>query len=517
MRYRVRASSGAPVTVDYSPTSESIHLLPRDTIVVPAERRIDSNGNERVRISSPAGWLSAGDLEPAEPAASLKLDYETFKNCHRTIAPGDHYGLDFPIGVELLREFGAGFLTAAFRAAGSIAPDNRVTEIVRLEPIVLMGASERAFLTVAYAKPEPGLHTELFAKFPPPDTDYKFGLSVMSHGEVEMARLSGQRNLPVPVAKCYFADYCSGTTNYILITERIAFGTPPIEPAYRKGRDHLIAGVQEHYRVLAKALAGLVAAHKTGALGYDLENIFPFARAARDFHPIANPELNIDRLIDFIARVAPQLFVAETTTPEFLKQWREDVLFGLAHTDAVSAYLHGNVDYTGLCHPNLNIDNAWYWRDATGELKVGLIDWGGVGQMSIAQAFCGMLMMPDPDLYLELRRDVMATFIREYAAKGGLPLDPDELLFQYKAAVFSSAIGTIVSVVAGYLPGFPEDDYKTMADRYDPRLQDSGLSSAIVWIDIMLREWLEDVTPGDACRRIVAQGPTAMPLTAPSP
>ncbi len=70
----------------------------------------------------------------------------------------------------------------------------------------------------------------------------------------------------MPVAKCYFADYCSGTTNYILITERIGYGTAPIEPAYRKGRDHTVPEVGEHYRVLAKAQARLVAAHKTGTL-----------------------------------------------------------------------------------------------------------------------------------------------------------------------------------------------------------------------------------------------------------
>ncbi len=112
-------------------------------------------------------------------------------------------------------------------------------------------------------------------------------------------------------------------------------------------------------------------------------------------------------------------------------------------------------DYTGLCHPNLNIDNAWYWRNGAGELQAGLIDWGGAGQMSIAQAFCGMLMMPDPYMYLELRDDVMATFIAEYAAKGGLLLDPAKLLFQYKAAVFSVAIGIIVTVVAVICPVSP--------------------------------------------------------------
>ncbi len=162
MRHRVKADSGATVTAGLSPTSQAIHRLPHGTVVVCAEN--GANG-ERVRIGSPAGWLDACDLEPAEPVPSLILDYEVFKDCHRNIAPGDHYGIDFPISVDLLREFGAEFLTSAFRAAGTIASDNRVTEIVELKPIVLLGASESAFLTVAYALPEPGPHTELFVKF----------------------------------------------------------------------------------------------------------------------------------------------------------------------------------------------------------------------------------------------------------------------------------------------------------------------------------------------------------------
>src|SRR6185312_2522663 len=197
------------------------------------------------------------------------------------------------------------------------------------------------------------------------------------------------------------------------------------------------------YRALSTALARLVAAHKLGALGHEIETTFPFARAARNFDPIPDAEAKIDRLIDFIGRVAPQLFVEAGTNPEFLRRWRADLLFGLEHKDAVVAYLHQNVDYTGLCHPNLNIDNAWFWRDPAGELHVGLLDWGGVGQMSIAQALSGMLMMPDPDIHLRLVRDVIATFVSEYADKGGMALDPEELLFQYKASVYSTAICTI--------------------------------------------------------------------------
>jgi len=493
------------VTSGCAPASNIIHHLPQGTIVLSAESVVDDHDGERVRISSPAGWLDAENLEAAGPAASLQLDFGVFAEKHEQPAPGDEYGLIFPFTIEGLRAAGAEFLTAAFRAAGTISPDNEVTEIVELRRLGINGASENAFLTVAYAKPEPELQAELFVKFPPADMHFKFGLSTMPHGEVTMMRLSSANTLPVAMAKYYYGDHAAATSNYILITGRIAFGVDPIEPAYRKGRDDAIPEIDDHYRVLTEALAKLVAAHKTGALGYDMEEHFPFARAARDFHPVQNPEVNIDRLIDFIARVAPQLFVAEATSMEFLKQWREDLLFGLANKDAVIAYLHKNVDYTGLCHPNLNVDNAWFWRDAAGELQVGLLDWGGAGQMSIAQALSGMLMMPNPDIYLRLRRDVIETFISAYAKNGGLKLDLDELLFQYKASLFSTAIWILVGILVNYLPQFSDADYATMKDRYDERLLKSEMVSAIIWIDNILREWLDGMTPGEACRRIVSQ------------
>lgn len=503
-RYRIGSVGGATVTHDCSPSSMVLHHLAQDTLVVSAEVRDDVDGGQRVRISSPAGWLDADVLEPADPAPRYNLDFETFSQRHLTVVPGDHYGLAFPFTIEALREFGAEFLTRAFRAAGVIAEDNAVTEIVELKRLGVIGASENALLTVAYAKAEPGLHTDLFVKFPPAEPGHKFGLSPMSHGEVEMMRFSSRSALPIEMAKYYFADHSAHTLNYILITERVRFGEAPIEPAYRKAYDQFVPEIDEHYQVLAKSLARLVAAHKTGAMGYDVESAFPFARAARDFAPIENAETLVDRLIDFVSRVAPHLFVAETTQPAFLKAWREDVLFGLEHKDAVIAYLNTNVDYTGLCHPNLNVDNAWFWRDDAGQLHAGLLDWGGAGQMSIAQAISGMVMMPDPRTYTRLRQDIIATFIKEYSESGGPLLDFDELNLQCKAAIFSTAVCTILTIIVNLLPRFTDDEYRAMKDQSDDKLQNTSMIAAIIWIDNTLREWLEDVTPADACRRIVA-------------
>ena len=504
-RYKVKAGAAASVAADCGALSNAVHQLPQETLVVCAEARSDGRGGRRVRISSPAGWVRADDLEPAAPPPSLMLDWEIFQERHQQLAPGDAYGLEFPFTLDMLRAFGAEFLTEAFRASGAMPADNRVTEIVALRPLDVQGASDNAFLTVAYEKPDPELATDLFVKLPSDSMGHKFALSAMSHGEVEIARLSRKGIVPVRMANYYYGDFSSATTNYILITEKIKFGVAPIEAAYRKGYDHEVPEAAEHYRALTKALARLVAAHKTGAMGYDLEEIFPFARAARNFRPLASPEIKIDRLIDFIGRIAPQLFVAEATDPAFLQQWRQDLLFGLDNKDAVIAFLHDDVDYTGLCHPNLNVDNAWYWREPSGELQVGLLDWGGAGQMSIGQALSGMLMMPEPHTYLPLVREMIALFVTEYEKNGGLALDVDELLFHYKASLFSTAIWIILDILTDMLFQFSEDDYASMKDRFDVRLQESGLCSGIVWIDNILRDWLDELTPGDVCRRIVAQ------------
>lgn len=430
-------------------------------------------------------------------------DRATFDELHLTVAPGDHYGLEFPISPAMLAEFGPSFLTRAFRASGVLSADNEVTEIA-LKPITVHGASERALLTVAYARHEPGLRTELFAKFPPAGPDHKFGLARMGGGEVTIQRFARDVGLPVTLPEYYFGDFCERTTNYILITEQIPFGVSPVEPAHRKAYDHEIRDVDAHYRLLAQSLAKLVAAHKRGDLGPDVDTLFPPGGATRDFHPIPNAPERIDRLIKFVSQTAPHLFIAEASDPAFLARLRSDLLFGLENKDAILSYLHQNNDYTGLCHPNLNVDNAWYWRDPSGELHAGLLDWGGAGQMSVAQALSSMMMMPEPEKYCGLVELVFATFLEKLAEGCGIALDPDELRLQYKASLFSTAIHSIITIVVDACAMIPDDAWTSMPNRFDPLLLDSGMIATVIWIDNILREWRDDITPGDACRQIMA-------------
>lgn len=504
MRCRVLPARGTALRAGPGAGQAAIRRLDAGTPVLIAELAEDDRGGQSARLASPAGWVDARDLDPLGPAATLRLDYPTFVERHLRRAAGDRYGLCFPFTLEQLGEAGPAFLTEAFRASGAIAADNRVTAIEMLKPLGIPGASENALLTVAYARAEPGLSTELFVKVPPADLAHKFRLSSHSEGEVVMSRLSRERDLPVAIPTCYFGDYCTETTNYLLITERIAFGQGGIEPAHRKGYDHQVPDIAEHYRVLAAAQARLVAAHKAGALGDDIEAILPFPRAARNFDPIPDAADRIARLVHFVGTTAPHLFLAEAREPAFLARWAEDLAFGLEHKNAVIAALHADVDYTGLCHPNLNIDNAWFWRDEGGALHAGLLDWGGAGQLSIAQALSGMMMMPEPERHIDLVELVLDTFVAGLAAAGGPALDRGRLLLQYKASLYSTAIWTIVEMLVDHLTLFSDEDWRAMASCRDPRLLDSGFCTVVIWIDNILREWHHGPNPADACRALMA-------------
>jgi len=90
-----------------------------------------------------------------------------------------------------------------------------------------------------------------------------------------------------------------------------------------------------------------------------------------------------------------------------------------------------NPDYVGYAHPNLNIDNAWWWEDPEKKcLDCGVLDWGGFMakpvalhlQMSLFAGECGLLDAHGDGL--------LRMFIDECAGAGGPRLDLEELKLQ---------------------------------------------------------------------------------------
>jgi hypothetical protein len=196
---------------------------------------------------------------------------------HPPAVSGEHTGVSFPTSLDNLLAQGAGFLTRAFHATGAIAPDNSVREIVSHQEFFGGGMGRKLWLTLRYARDEPGLHSDLFVKFPREFGDPLRDLfGPLMAPEVRFALLSMRPDFPITVPKCYFADHDPATISSILITERIAYGQGNILPCPDKCMDYLLDNPLPYYRALTIDMARLAGAHKAGRLGDDLPDQFPF-------------------------------------------------------------------------------------------------------------------------------------------------------------------------------------------------------------------------------------------------
>ena len=416
----------------------------------------------------------------------------------------------FPTSIEALLAMGPDFLTDAFRASGVLANDNAVVAITGVEEFFGGGMGRKLLLTVAYRTPSPDLHCALFAKFPRDFGDPLRDLfTPIMASEVRFALLSRQPDFPIEVARCYFADYDAALPSGLLITERVAFGHDGIEPAHDKCLDDQLGDPYPYYHELTRAMATLAARQKTGQLG-DLETSFPYRPNDDDGSRIPYDRAGLDRKIDALAHFAtdaPQLLQAELGDAGFIEGFAAEACLALELEDGIRAYLAHDRDYVALCHWNMNIDNAWFRRDEAGGLHAGLLDWGSVGQMNMAQAFFGMTCAAEIDFLNTHRADLLRHLVVTYRAEGGPAIDFATLDRMVKLATALLGLAWILdapSVIAQQLP-----TYATASDRHDPMIRDDFLVRAQLQIlNNFLNAWASDGI-GDALRAFAADHPRA--------
>lgn len=363
---------------------------------------------------------------------------------------GDATGLAVPAHVEALRAGGEAFLTHAFRRFGSIAADNRILRITRLEPCPGGSTGQKFFLSVVYERPEPGLHTELFVKFSRDFTDERRDRQrTEMASEARFAALSCLPGFPIGVPVACFADYHGASGTGLLITERIRFGEDGIEAHRRKCLDHLTLDEPlPYYRAVVSALARLAAAHKSGRLAPDIDARFPLDPAVASSDPIRYSEAELRaelaRCGDFAAR-CPQLLPAEVRAPAFLGRMMRDAQRIREHEGEIQRYLRGNRDFIALCHWNAHIDNTWFRRDGSGALHCGLLDWGRVGQITFGSALWGALSAAHHDIWDHHLDELLALFVREYHQHGGPSITAEELAFHLTLHMATMGVARVLA------------------------------------------------------------------------
>ncbi len=360
---------------------------------------------------------------------------------------GDSTGVSMPARPAAMHGDVERFLTDAMRTYGTLSASNRVTRVTRLEPFAGGNSGQKLVMDVEYELDEPGLSRELFAKFSRDfDDPFRDRRRFELEGEIRLADLSRLPEFPVAIPRPCFADFNHETGTGLLITERIAFGEGEIEPLHPKCMDHLLDDPLEYYEAIIEVLAHLAAAHKSGRLSPQVDRLFPYdpATAAADM-PIEQDEAGLVSKVRAWARFAldyPQLVPDGLRDPAFHAQLERDVIAFSTNEQAVRRFLHDDPDFIALCHWNSNIDNAWFWRGAAGELHCGLLDWGMVRQMNVGYSLWGGLSASAPDFLARNLDSLLARFAAELADKGGpqLPLDKLGLHFDMSLAILGLSL-----------------------------------------------------------------------------
>ena len=387
---------------------------------------------------------------------------------------GDMSGLPIAADAKALHQGGASYLSDAFHASGALSPDNRVARITQFAECPGGSTGRKLLLSVAYEKPAPGLHTELFVKFSRDfDNAIRDRAKNQLEAEVRLALLSRTPGFPIAAPACCFADYHRESGTGILITERIAYGAGGIERAYEKCHDYEMPQMLEHYRALLRALGRLVGTHKAGRLDASVATQFPFdaaQAAAMDRIRYSERQLlnRVARYAEFAAS-APQLLPANVASPRFLAKLAEEVPRFLSHELAIREYLHAQPDFIALCHWNANVDNAWFFRNTRGELECGLLDWGRVGQMNVALALFGALSAAEIELWNGSLTELLTLFTQEVHNCGGPALDVEELKFQLLLFVALMGLAWLMDAPALIRAQLP--DLTQIESRFDQRFK----------------------------------------------
>ena len=374
---------------------------------------------------------------------------------------GNTTGLEIPAHAAALKEAGADFLTQAFRRFGSLPPTNAVVNITRCESFPGGNSGHKVLLSVQYAEPASGLHNDLFVKFSRDfDDAFRDRRRYELEAEVRFGTLARQPDFPISVPIAYFADFEHVSGTGLLITQRIAFGSGDIEPMHPKCMDQSLSSPIEYYRSVVLTLARLVAAHKSGRVSFQVEALFPFdpvAAAAEDAIPFDEAQLEerVDRYAAFAAR-SPQLLPPNVASPSFIQRLRRDVVRYRRHEAAVKRFLQSDRDYIALCHYNANIDNAWFWRDASGGLHCGLLDWGRVRQMNVAYSLWGSLCGASLSLWEHHIDELLTLFVHEVHALGGPRLELSRLKVHLHFYVATMGLATLIDAPALVLSRLPE-------------------------------------------------------------
>jgi len=421
---------------------------------------------------------------------------------------GDIFGMPIPAHPEALRAAGTDWLTRAFRRIGSLPADNAVARITRFEDCPRGSTGRKVLLSVEYERPDADLHSDLFVKFSRAfDDPLRDNQRYEMECEAQFAAVSVAPDFPIEVATCYFSDFHHETGTGVMITQCIPYGEGRNEPHYEKCLDWQIPDRLDHYRAIIETNARLAGAHRAGQLPASIDEYFRFDREAA----IASDPIRYDerKLRNRVARYAdfcrnyPQLLPASLRADSFHEALKRDVPRFLKHEHAIKRWLYSQPGSIVFAHWNANIDNAWFWKDEDGQRHCGFIDWGRVGQMTVAQALWGTLSGAELEIWDDHLDDLLTLFAETFEKACGDRLDPAHIRLEMDMLVGLLGICWLLDTVPLILREIP--DLHDVPNRYDRAFVENELArTQLHMLSVFMNMW-ETHDLGSSLDRVLAE------------
>ncbi|CAK9101662.1 unnamed protein product [Durusdinium trenchii] len=233
-----------------------------------------------------------------------------------------------------------------------------------------------------------------------------------------------------------------------------------------------------------RALGKMAGYHKQKRLHKSIDEMFPMPDPIPAIPPLPSLDAltkkqnaaKIDQFVRFVGETAKAVMPDEITDPAFLQQWKVEIQDVAEYSNEIMCYCCGAGasnphDYVGLTHNNLQIDNAFFWRNEQNEVEVGLLDWGVLACGPLIGAMQGCISGASTEVLLEYRDTFLKTFIDSFAENGGPQLDMERFKTMCCLQMLLWSFN-ITSNVTQVLKFTKAAEWQEIKDWMDPRLLD---------------------------------------------
>jgi len=197
-------------------------------------------------------------------------------------------------------------------------------------------------------------------------------------------------------------------------------------------------------------------------------------------------KMKVDMAVKFMSEEGKVVFPPFVSESGFQSKLLNVLMTLNAYSAETMYWRHSDQDYIAITHNNMNVDNAFFWRDEDGKLDLGVLDWGSMGQKSLGFKMWWWLYCCDFDVLTANIDAYLECFVDTYAEYGGPKLDKEVLRTQFVLTAMEQMQGLCAAVPQIYKM-CKKPEWKTIKDRFDSRIGENidGKSTLRLYLQVI--------------------------------